>query len=291
MIEKGKPERSKNLVSRRDFLVAAGAAIAADGFATTQAAQAATTTVTASHVTATKTAATTVTSAPVTTTTSGISGTFTATSQGFGGVVTTTVTLTNSIVTKVTGEGPNETPDRGGGGCAAAMSVAEQMKAKGMPVSVLAVEVAGKYGGTAANCGEPFGVNPPRYKAAYNNGKDYCDYDSLYNNWINDYAHGACKKEMVKLMMDESGKTIDWLHFDHGFLFTTAMAGFGTNTWPDKFQYVYITNKSAGQGLPQGAVFGNRSTSVGRYFDHIVKDFTDAGGKYMLAARGESRRI
>ena len=463
MIEKEKPERSKNLVSRRDFLVAAGAAIAADGFATIQAAQAAATTVTASPVAATKAAAATVTGAPVATAISGISGTFTASSQGFGGAVTTTVTLTNSIVTKVTAEGPNETPDKGGvaleklpaaiaeanstkvdvvagatmtsnailrnvdsilqnvglvkapavvkmkagtyvgegngfdwiepvrvaitvsetklltiqvidkglnreeplilkaaedlliprmidkqsvtvdsitgatasssgiklatkdalikalkaggsdesavknfykdsekvnrtvnlnykvvvtslggAGCAAAMSVAEQMRAKGMPVSVLAVEVAGKYGGTAANCGEPFGVNPPRYKAAYNNGKDYCDYDSLYNNWVDDYAHGACKKEIVKLMMDESGKTIDWLHFDHGFLFTTAMAGFGPNAWMDKFQYVYITNKSTGQGLPQGAVFGNRSTSVGRYFDHIVKDFTDAGGKYML---------
>jgi len=170
----------------------------------------------------------------------------------------------------------------GGAGCAAAMSAAEQMKAKRMPVSVLAVDVAGKYGGTAANAGEPFGVNPPRYKAAYNNGKDYCDYDSLYKNWINDYAHGACKKELVKLLMDESGKTIDWLHFEHGFLFTTAMPGFAPNTWPDKFQYVYITNQRTGQGLPQGAVFGDRSSCVGRYFDRIVKDFTEAGGKYML---------
>jgi uncharacterized protein with FMN-binding domain/succinate dehydrogenase/fumarate reductase flavoprotein subunit len=170
----------------------------------------------------------------------------------------------------------------GGAGCAAAMSAAETMKAAGMPVSVLAIEIAGKYGGTAANCGEPFGCNPPRYKTAYNSGKDYCDYASLYNDWTTNYAHGACKTDLVKLMMDESGKTIDWLHFDHGFLFTNGMAGFAPNTWVDKFQYLYVTNKATGCGVPADAVLVDRSTSVGKYFDHIVKDFTDAGGRYML---------
>jgi uncharacterized protein with FMN-binding domain/succinate dehydrogenase/fumarate reductase flavoprotein subunit len=491
-----KKKTSKNTISRRDFLFASGAVIAAGALSactpktstetvvntvtstktvtntTTQTAPAQTTTVTGAPVTttvtgapitSTKTVTSTVTATPIVTTPTGISGTYTATSQGFAGVVSTTVVLTNSVITKVTAEGANETPDRGGialtkmpaaivaanstkvdvvtgatitcnailrnvdsilqkaglvkppaavkmkagtyvgegwgfdwiepvrvaitvsetklltiqviektvnrdeplilkaaedlliprmidkqsvtidsitgatgsstgvklatkdalikalkaggsdqsaiqnfykdsekitkavtlnykvvvtslggAGCAAAMSAVEQMKAKGMPVSVLAVETAGKYGGTAANCGEPFGCNPPRFKAAYNGGKDFCDYASLYDNWTNAYAHGACKKEMVKLMMDESGKTIDWLHFDHGFLFTTGMAGFAPNTWIDKFQYVYITNKGTGQGLPADAVFGDRSTSVGKYFDRIVKDFTDAGGKYML---------
>ncbi len=474
MADKRKQGKSKNLVSRRDFLVAGGEAIAAGAFTTTQTAQASNRTDIPSPATAADTVKTTITGAQATRTaaktvvsttanTSAISGTYTAASRGFGGVVTTTVTLANSVITDVTAEGPNETPDRGGvalkhlpaaivsansakvdvvagatmtsnavlknvdsillktglvaapavvemkagtyvgeamgfdwiepvrvaitvsetkvltirvidrglsreeplilkaaedlliprmidkqsvtidsitgatssssgiklatrdalikalkaggsdgsaiknfykdservnktvtlnyrvvvtslggAGCAAAMSVAEHMKSRGMPVSVLAVEVAGKYGGTAANAGEPFGVNPPRFKAAYNNGKDYCDYDSLYSNWANDYAHGACKKEMVILMMDESGNTIDWLHFDHGFLFTTAMTGFGSNAWLDKFQYVYITNRSTGQGLPRDAAFGDRSTCVGKYFDRIVKDFTDAGGKYML---------
>jgi uncharacterized protein with FMN-binding domain/succinate dehydrogenase/fumarate reductase flavoprotein subunit len=474
MADKSKQKKIKNLVSRRDFLVAGGEAIAAGAFTTTQTAHALTTTAIPSPGSATDTATTTAREAraataaartvvSTTANTSPISGTYTAASQGFGGVVTTTVTLTDSVITEVTAEGPNETPDRGGAafkslpaniiaansakvdvvagatmtsnavlrnvdsilqkaglvlapaavvmkagvyvgeakgfdwiepvrvaitvsetrlltiqvidkglsreeplilkaaedlliprmvdkqsvtvdsiagatgsssglklatkdalikalraggsdgsavknfyqdsgkvnktvnlnygvvvtslggaGCAAAMSVAEQMKRRGMPVSVLAVEVAGKYGGTASNAGEPFGVNPPRFKAAYNNGHDYCDYESLYSNWTNDYAHGACKKEMVQLMMDESGKTIDWLHFDHGFLFTAAMAGFGSNAWLDKFQYVYITNQRTGQGLPRSAVFGDRSSCVGRYFDRIVKDFTDAGGTYML---------
>jgi fumarate reductase flavoprotein subunit len=108
------------------------------------------------------------------------------------------------------------------------------------------------------------------------------DYASIYDHWLNEYANGKCKAEIVKLFLDESGKTIDWLHFDHGFLFTSAMAGFGENVWPAKYQYVYYSNQERGQGLPEDATFFDRSTSVGKYFDHIVKDFTDAGGDYML---------
>lgn len=175
----------------------------------------------------------------------------------------------------------------GGAGCAAAMAVAEAMVEAGRPVSVLALETAGKYGGTAANAGEPFSINAPRFIEKYNNGEPWCDADSLYDDWMATLGIGEtpCKPEMVQLLFAESGPTVDWLQFDHGFLFTRGMKGFGTNTWLCKQQYVYKTNML--EDVDYAAeypdyTFGDRSTTVGQYYDSIVADFVEAGGDYLL---------
>lgn len=169
----------------------------------------------------------------------------------------------------------------GGAGCAAATSAAEAQKAAGVPVSVLAIDKAGKYGGTAANCGEPFGINSPRYKEAFNNGEDYTEVESLYDDWINNFAKGDAKEDLVRLFLEESGKTIDWLYFDHGFLLNNPLPGFGENTWRVKYQYVYHSNREEGRDYGKEDI-PFRSEAVGSYFDNIVKDFTEMGGKYML---------
>ena len=175
----------------------------------------------------------------------------------------------------------------GGAGVAAAMAAVEAQAAAGQSVSVLAIETAGKYGGTAANAGEPFSVNAPRYLEEFNNGEPWCDYDSLYDDWMAKYSVGTpCKPEMVKLLMDESGNSIDWLQFDHGFVFTRGMKGFGTATWLCKQQYVFSTNRE--QDIDYAALYPeynfdqDRSSCVGQYYDHIVADYTAAGGEYLL---------
>ena len=174
----------------------------------------------------------------------------------------------------------------GGAGCAAAMSVVEAMQAAGREVSVLALETAGKYGGTAANAGEPFSLNAPRFIEKYNNGEPWCDEQSLYDDWIKTLSVGTpCKPEIVQMLFAESGKTIDWLQFDHGFVFTRGMKGFGTNTWLCKQQYVYKTNME--EDIDYAAeypdyTFGDRSSSVGQYYDHIVADYVAQGGEYLL---------
>lgn len=175
----------------------------------------------------------------------------------------------------------------GGAGTCAAMSVAEQMVAVGRPVSVLALETAGKYGGTAANAGEPFSINAPRFTEEFANGEPPCDYDSLYADWIEKFSIGTpCKPDMVKLLMDESGNTVDWLQFDHGFVFTRAKAGFGENKWLAKQQYIYATNKEEDidyEALyPDYDLTKDRSTCVGYYYDHIVNDYVALGGEYKL---------
>ena len=175
----------------------------------------------------------------------------------------------------------------GGAGVAAGMAAVEAQVAAGLPVSVLAIETAGKYGGTAANAGEPFSVNAPRFLEEFNNGEPWCDYDSLYEDWIAKYSIGTpCKPEMVKLLMDESGNSVDWLQFDHGFVFTRGMKGFGTSTWLCKQQYVYATNRE--EDIDYATLYPDynfdqdRSSCVGQYYDHIVADYEAAGGEYLL---------
>ena len=63
----------------------------------------------------------------------------------------------------------------GGSGCAAAMSAVEAQAAAGQAVSVLAIDKAGRYGGTSSFCGEPMAVNAPKYKEEFNGGEDYMD--------------------------------------------------------------------------------------------------------------------
>lgn len=135
----------------------------------------------------------------------------------------------------------------------------------------------------AANAGEPFAVNPKRYSAAYNNGEDYCEPDSLWDHWINTFAKGDCKEELVRLFFDHSGDTIDWLQFDHNVHLHTAQKGFGECVWPVKYQYIYKSNAEEGHDYGD-TVLGDRSTTVGQYYDRLVKDFTDLGGEYLLEA-------
>lgn len=174
----------------------------------------------------------------------------------------------------------------GGAGSAAAMSAAEALVAAGKDVRILGLETAGKYGGTASNAGEPFSINAPRYLEKYNNGEPWCDYDSLYEDWIANYSKGTpCKPACVKLLMDESGKTVDWLQFDHGFVFSNGKKGFGTSTWLCKQQYIYLSNQDEGKDYAAeypDYTFGDRSSSVGQYYDRIIADFEALGGEYLL---------
>ena len=178
----------------------------------------------------------------------------------------------------------------GGAGSCAAMAAAEQLAANGAPVSVLAIETAGKYGGTAAIASEAFGVNPKQLAELYNDGNDFCDYDSLYEDWLQVYGVGnPCKPEVVKLIMDESGPTVDWLQFQHGFMFSFPKKGFGDCVWCVKCQYVNRGRENDGAGIKYSDYSPNpdykwddRFNSVIQYYDQIAADFTALGGEYLV---------
>jgi len=169
----------------------------------------------------------------------------------------------------------------GGSGCAAAMSAAEAQAAAGKEVSVLAIDKAGRYGGTSAFCGEPMAVNAPKFKAEFNNGEDYMDGDALLAAW-EAYTEGDAKMNIVKKYLDNSGDTIDWLYYEHGFLFNNPLTGFGKDDiYRCKYQFVSRFNVEEGRdyGMP---IDGGQNTMVDKYFASLMEDYVNLGGRYML---------
>jgi fumarate reductase flavoprotein subunit len=176
----------------------------------------------------------------------------------------------------------------GGTGAAAAMSAAESQKSKGRPVSVLAIDKAGKYGGTSSVTSEMMAINPPRFMkehgcevASYQLGtfprplddvrqdkQTYVDRAELKKEWL-DYTCGDAKEELIDLMLDNSGHTLDWLQYKHGFFFGKPQFGVEPSA---HYYLVYQYN---------GSYMDNKHVISG-YFDQIWHDFESLGGRYML---------
>jgi fumarate reductase flavoprotein subunit len=176
----------------------------------------------------------------------------------------------------------------GGSGCAAAMSAAEaQHRINPNAVSVLAVDKAGKFGGTSAFCGEPMAVNAPKYKAQFNQGQDYMDKNALLQAWA-EYTEGDAKMDIVNMYLDNSGDTIDWLFYEHGFLFNNPLTGFGPDdVYRCKYQYVNIANKEPGRDYGRN-VDRSMNEMVDSYFHQLIADYESLGGKYMLETEVQS---
>lgn len=176
----------------------------------------------------------------------------------------------------------------GGSGTAAAMSAAEAMYAANggdaSKVSVLAIDKAGKYGGTSCITADTMGINAPEYDATYHGGKDYVDAEAMKADW-NNFTKGDAKQELLDLFFEESGPTIDWL-ISHGFDYGEGSpdgegweyGGPQRGFTPEdifycKFQYT-------GQG------YGNWKKETGEMFDAIIADYEKLGGKYLLEVEG-----
>ncbi len=169
----------------------------------------------------------------------------------------------------------------GGSGIAAAVSAAEAQTEGGQEVSVLAIDKAGRYGGTSAFCGEPLAVNAPKFKEEFNGGEDYMDGDALYASW-EDYTEGDAKMDIVKKFLDNSGDTIDWLYYDHGFLFNEPLSGFTeTDVFRCKYQYVSIFNIAEDRDYGM-EIDAGQNTMADKYFANIMEDYEELGGEYML---------
>lgn len=164
----------------------------------------------------------------------------------------------------------------GGSGSYASLRVAEQMYLRNPDaVSVLAIDKAGKYGGTTVFTGEALAVNPPKMMAERNNGEKYVDEEAFYQDWLN-YTGGDAKPEMIRLMIDQSGNAIDWLD-DNGFDFIAPEGGVsdGSNNVTD-----FIVKYKFGP-LAEGSTHISKAL-LQSYFDNLFVRFTNYGGKYML---------
>ena len=180
----------------------------------------------------------------------------------------------------------------GGAGCTAAMSAVEAQMAAGQEVSVLAIDKAGKYGGTSSVTSEMMSINPPRYMEAHNaevakiqlgvferpledtrvDKSQYVVKDEMKSEWLA-YTEGDAKEEMVDLMLDHSGEALDWLMYDHGFYFGHPQLGVDLSAI---YYCVFQYNES----------FMDNKDIIASYFDHIIKDYTYHGGEYMLETEG-----
>lgn len=162
----------------------------------------------------------------------------------------------------------------GGSGVAAALSATEN------GASVLAIDKAGKYGGTSELTSGPMAINVPSQVEAeiadWPNpvtgetetkpaGADLIDAEALYEDWLAyttiDGVQTA-KPEMIRIMIDESGYTDDWLT-QYGFSFDPAI-GFAGNSW------AAFTPHTGAKALTES------------FFDSVIGHFEEMGGRYML---------
>jgi fumarate reductase flavoprotein subunit len=161
----------------------------------------------------------------------------------------------------------------GGAGTAAALRAAETLYAANPAnVQVLAIDKAGKYGGTSSVTSEMMSINPRRFQAEYNQGRNYVDKAAMRAAWLA-YTEGDQKTELVDLMLNYSGDALDWLMYEHGLKFAIPHKGF---TAADVYQSVF---QYAAEDHPE---LNTDKTLTGRYYDRIYSDYTRLGGKYML---------
>jgi len=163
----------------------------------------------------------------------------------------------------------------GGSGLAAALSAAESGS------KVMALEKAGRIGGTSAVTSGPMAVNPPsqvekeiidwddpiiKEKRTKKAGEKLVDRDALYEDWIRyttvDGVQNA-KEEIISEAINQSGETIDWLS-KYGFQFDNAK-GFVGGKWAVFTSYT-----------------GNKSLTES-FFDSALDKYTkELGGQYLL---------
>jgi len=156
----------------------------------------------------------------------------------------------------------------GGSGCATAVRAAEALYAAAendpSKVHILAIDKAGKFGGTSSVTSSPMSVNPPSF-VKKNGGRNYVDPAVLKADWMN-YTEGDAKEWAIDYMMDQSGNAIDWL-IGNGFVFGAPAQGLSA---PYKLCVNYADS------------FGNNKDEIDGYFHGFVDHFTALGGKYML---------
>ena len=106
----------------------------------------------------------------------------------------------------------------GASGMASYISAAEN------GATVFGIETAAKIGGNGTNTAGPMAVNPPS-KVEENGGTKFVEEDELLQAWM-EYTDNDAKEEMVKLFIEESGETIDWLADNWDFAFPMGMFAF-----------------------------------------------------------------
>lgn len=112
----------------------------------------------------------------------------------------------------------------GGAGMSAYVSAAEN------GANVFGLDSAAKVGGTSTNVTGPMAINPKSKMDSENNGQKWLEEEDLIQDWLT-YTQGDAKEEIVRLFVNESGETMDWLSADYGFSFGALRNFFHPKGW------------------------------------------------------------
>ncbi|MBE7007933.1 MAG: FAD-binding protein [Ruminococcaceae bacterium] len=124
-----------------------------------------------------------------------------------------------------------------------ASGVASYLSAAENGAAVFGMEAAAKIGGNGTNTAGPMAVNPAR-QVALNGGEKFVDESELLQAWM-EYTDNDAKEEIVKLFIDESGKTLGWLEENWDFQAGDAMRAFyDSHHWKLWTFYADKTNTS-----------------------------------------------
>ena len=170
----------------------------------------------------------------------------------------------------------------GNGGVFSMVSAMEQMqKLNGLKrINILGIEKAAKLGGNSALTHEANAVNPPRYMAEISPNRRFVDDKEYLQKWLeyttDSEGRQSAKEELVELFMSESGKVIDWLHYEQGWQFgameQSPCADF--EAWP-AFNAVLTANHDKGTNE-------DRRKILGQYYNSMLAKVVAQGGEYML---------
>lgn len=171
----------------------------------------------------------------------------------------------------------------GGSGLAALASAAQNADGLG----IIAIEKAGIYGGTSQMTCDVFAMNPTNFKNERNGGEDYQDPQPMYDAWL-EYTTGSdgqqkAKTEIIDLLFNESGNTVDWLTEYCGFQFCDPVGGFtATDNYITKYQYsnkYSAASREEASGYFKGMVEKAQELGAQVYFETEATELiTDENG-------------
>lgn len=112
----------------------------------------------------------------------------------------------------------------GGAGMSSYVSAAEN------GAKVFGFDSAAKVGGTSTNVTGPMAINPQSKMDSENNGEKWLEEEDLIQDWLS-YTQGDAKEEIVRLFVNESGETMDWLSGNYDFAFGALRNFFHPKGW------------------------------------------------------------
>ena len=170
----------------------------------------------------------------------------------------------------------------GNGGIFGMVSAMERMQELNgrKRVSILALEKAGKVGGNSHLTHEANAVNPPRYMAEYYPGQTFVNKEEYLNAWLKytttKSGKQSAKEELVKLYIEESGKVIDWLHYEHGWQFGSMELS------PCQDFEAWSAYNTVLRGNQDTGTNEDRRKILTKYYNAMLSKVESQGGEYLL---------